>query len=125
MVVDAGGMTPAVIGWECFAKYRGTLMAKVADGKKVIPEIYQRYLDPAEKLLTLAQNTYTAGSDRARCPIPEEKEAPARRAPLPAQAAQSPSLIHAGALPQENTSSTSTTPVPAAVTTTNQRRCSP
>jgi hypothetical protein len=31
----------------------------VADGKKVIPEIYQRYIEhPAEKLLTLAQNTY-------------------------------------------------------------------
>ena len=30
----------------------------MAAGKKVIPEIYQRYLNPAEKLLTLAQNTY-------------------------------------------------------------------
>jgi hypothetical protein len=33
-------------------------MARVAAGKKVIPEIYQRYLNPAEKLLALAQNTY-------------------------------------------------------------------
>jgi hypothetical protein len=58
MVVDADGVTHAVIDWEWFEKYRDTLMAKVAAGKKVIPEIYQRYLDPAEKLLTLAENTY-------------------------------------------------------------------
>jgi hypothetical protein len=59
MIVDAGGgLTHAVIDWEWFEKYRDTLMAKVAAGKKVIPEIYQIYLDPAEKLLTLAQNTY-------------------------------------------------------------------
>ena len=37
---------------------RDVLIARVAAGKKVIPEIYQRYLNPTEELLTLAQNTY-------------------------------------------------------------------
>jgi hypothetical protein len=58
MVVDAGGVAHAIIDWEWFKNYRDTLRAKVADGKKATPEIYQRYLDPAEKLLTLPQNTY-------------------------------------------------------------------
>jgi hypothetical protein len=34
------------------------LLAKVAARKRVIPEIYQRYLKPSERLLTLPQNTY-------------------------------------------------------------------
>jgi hypothetical protein len=58
MVVGADGVTRAVIDWEWFKRYRDTLLAKVAAGKKVIPKIYQRYLNPTEKLLTLAQNTY-------------------------------------------------------------------
>jgi hypothetical protein len=37
---------------------RDILVARVAAGKKVIPEIYERYPNPAEELLTLAQNTY-------------------------------------------------------------------
>jgi hypothetical protein len=58
MVVGADGVTRAVIDWEWFESYRDTLLAKVAAGKRVIPEIYQRYLKPTEQLLTLAQNTY-------------------------------------------------------------------
>jgi hypothetical protein len=37
MVVDADGVTRAVIDWEWFERYRNTLLAKVAAGKKVIP----------------------------------------------------------------------------------------
>jgi hypothetical protein len=62
MVVGADGVTRAVIDWEWFKKYRDTLLVRVAAGKKVIPEIYQRYLNPTEKLLTLAQNIY--GTER-------------------------------------------------------------
>jgi hypothetical protein len=58
MVREANGVTRAVINWDWFSKYRDTLVARVAAGKKVTPEIYQRYLNPAEKLPTLAQNTY-------------------------------------------------------------------
>ena len=52
------GVTRAVIDWDWFKEYRDILIARVAAGKKVIPEIYQRYLNPTEELLTLAQNTY-------------------------------------------------------------------
>ena len=58
MVRGEDGVTRAVIDWGWFKGYRDVLLARVAAGKKVIPEIYQRYLNPAEKLLTLAQNTY-------------------------------------------------------------------
>ena len=59
MIRGDDGVTRAAIDWDCrFKEYRDILVARVAAGKKVIPEIYQRYLNPAEKLLTLAQNTY-------------------------------------------------------------------
>jgi hypothetical protein len=64
MVRGEDGVTRAVIDWGWFKEYRDVLLARVAAGKEVIPEIYQRYLNPAEKLLALAQNTYglaTAG----------------------------------------------------------------
>jgi hypothetical protein len=58
MIRGEDGVTRAAIDWDWFMEYRDILVARVAAGKKVIPEIYQRYLNPAEKLLTLAQNTY-------------------------------------------------------------------
>ena len=40
------GVTRAVIDWDWFKEYRDILIARVAAGKKVIPEIYQRYYPP-------------------------------------------------------------------------------
>jgi hypothetical protein len=46
------------IDWEWFEAYRDRLLAKKATGKKIIPEIYQRYLHPDEEVYTLTKNTY-------------------------------------------------------------------
>jgi len=46
------------IDWAWFEAYRKRLLAKQATGKKIIPEIYQRYLHPDEEVYTLTKNTY-------------------------------------------------------------------
>jgi hypothetical protein len=54
----ADGKLAVMTDWEWFKQYRERLLAKQASGKKIIPEIYQRYLHPGERLLTLVANTY-------------------------------------------------------------------
>ena len=47
-----------VIDWPWFEAYFKRLRARKATGKKIIPEIYQRYLNPNEEVYTLTKNTY-------------------------------------------------------------------
>ena len=61
MVRGEDGVTRAAIDWGWFKEYRDILVARVAAGKKVTPEIYQMYLNPTEKLLTLWPRIPTAG----------------------------------------------------------------
>jgi hypothetical protein len=48
----------AEIDWQWFEAYRERLLKKQKSGKKIIPEIYQRYLNPDEVLIDLTGNTY-------------------------------------------------------------------
>ena len=47
-----------VIDGPWFLAYYKRLRARKATGKKIIPEIYQRYLSPNEEVYTLTKNTY-------------------------------------------------------------------
>jgi hypothetical protein len=81
MIRGDDGVTRAAIDWDWFKEYRDILVAGVAAGKKVVPEIYQRYLNPAEKLLTLAQNTYGRKAGGRRASMAESSAWPSHRTP--------------------------------------------
>ena len=53
IVRDKDGEYTHMIDWDWFEAYRKRLLAKQATGKKIIPEIYQRYLHPDEEVYTL------------------------------------------------------------------------
>jgi hypothetical protein len=80
IVKNADGDYTAQIGWQWFKQYRDTLLKKKASGKKIVPEIYSRYLRPNERVWDLTANTY--GRKAGGRPWQDHMSAKLREAPL-------------------------------------------